>query len=268
MILIFYLANLIVSLAIMIPIAGLIDSFVGKSLVRERLSSGMDWDFLFEFIDANMRELAGLNEIFLIMPAVFAILILFLSGGALEIFAGSEKYRSSVFWGGCGRYFGRFIRLALMSIPVLAALFSIRMIADLAERVLFGSDPYENVAYWFGLVKISLGFIGLLLFGLVFDYARIYMVVNDERRSRLALWRGLKFAARNILKTFALAFILFLSGVAVTFIYYYLSNIFSSTHLAVIISLIILQQIYIIWRVILRLAYYSSQIDLYRRIAS
>ncbi len=266
MIFVFYLANLILGLAIMIPIAGLIDSYAGNSLMRESLAVGMDWNFFFEFLGDNQVGITGALKLFILIPLLFVFSILFLSGGAFTIFAGYERYRPSEFWGNCARYFGRFLRLALMSIPVLAILFSLRILADGMERLFFGADPYENVAYWFGMLKIGLGFIGILLFGLVFDYARIYMVLNDERKSRVALWRGLKFAVRNIGRTFLIAMILFLIGIAALFVYYHISNLLSSPHSAVIISLVLSQQIYIIWRVILRLTFYSSQINLYRRL--
>lgn len=266
MVIVFYLVNLVLGLAIMIPIAGLVDSFVGKSMIRDSLAAGMDWNFLFEFLDINHKQLPGMGNLFFFIPLIFAFSILFLSGGAIGNFAGHEKYKPSEFWGNCSRYFGRFLRLASMSIPLLAMLFSIRLLADGIERLFFGADPYENVAYWFGVVKICLGIIGLLLYGLILDYARIYMVLNDERKSRVALWRGLKFAAGNIGRTFLIALILFLIGIAALFIYYHLSNLLSSSHLAVIISLVLLQQIYIIWRVILRLTFYSSQMNFYRRL--
>ncbi|MEE9554976.1 MAG: hypothetical protein V3W18_11820 [candidate division Zixibacteria bacterium] len=263
---VFYLVNLILGLAIAIPIAGLVDSFVGKSMIRDSLAAGMDWNFLFEFLDINHKQLPGMGNLFFFIPLIFVLSILFLSGGAIGVFAGHEKYKPSEFWGNCGQYFGRFFRLALMSIPLLAILFSIRLLADGIERLFFGADPYENLAYWFGVAKIGLGIIGLLLYGLVLDYARIYMVINDEIKSRVALWRGLKFAVGNIGRTFSLALILFLTGLAVLFVYYHLSNLLSSSHVAIILLLVLFQQIYILWRVILRLTFYSGQVNFYKRI--
>ena len=268
MIFVFYLVNLILGLAIMIPIAGLVDSYIGKSLMRESLGVGFDFDFLFEFLGDNQVGISSVQNLFILIPLLFAFTTLFLSGGAFAAFVGSVKHKPSEFWGNCARYFGRFMRLALMSIPILAILFSIRLLADGAARLIFGADPYENVAYWFGVIKIGLGFIGILLFGLVFDYSRIYIVVNDERKSRLALWRAIKFAARNIGRTLTLALILFLTGIVILFIYYHLSNLFTSPHFAIIVCLVILQQLYILWRVILRLTFYSGQMSLYKKITT
>ena len=266
MIFVFYLVNLILSLAIIIPIAGLIDGYIGKSLMRESLAVGMDWNFFFEFMGDNYIGITGAQKLFILIPMLFALSILFLSGGAFVVFAGTDKYKLSDFWGNCARYFGRFLRLALMSIPVLAILFCVRFLADGIERLFFGADPYENVAYWFGVAKIALGFIGILLYGLVFDYARILMVLSEERKSRVALWRGFKFAARNSGKTFSLALILFLMGLAALFAYHHLSNFLSAGHVAIIILLVVIQQAYILWRVVLRLTFYSAQMNLYKQL--
>lgn len=267
-IVVFYLLNLILGSMIIIPLAGIIGGFVDNSLMRESLGAGMNYDFLFEFLHQNPFALPASTKMFFLVPLVYILAILFLSGGAISIFSRGERYEARDFWGDSGRYFGRIIRLALMSVPVLLILFSLRYLAVLAERIIFGSDPYENVAYWFGVAKIALGILGIIIYGLVLDYARIFMIVNDERRARVALWEAVKFSIGRFRMVFVLALALFLIGIASVALYYFLSSLFSSSATAIIILLIVIQQIYIVFREILRLAYYSSQLSLYRRLSA
>lgn len=92
---IFYLANLLLGILLMIPFRQFVKSFAGESLMAEKLAGPIDIDFIFDLI----RENPALNEV-LILMIVFGLLLyllvnLFLSGGAYGVFAGSfaSRYR-------------------------------------------------------------------------------------------------------------------------------------------------------------------------------
>lgn len=183
------------------------------------------------------------------------------------IFAGGEKYTPSRFWGGAAAFFGRFLRLTLMAIPIAAALFCLRYLVSLVQWIFFGSDPYEYIIYWGAWIKMAVVFVALLLFGLIFDYARIYLVLTDNRKVRKSLWRGARFAAVNLKTTFGLAFVIFLTGWAAVIVYYFTSDIFSAPNWFIVISLLVWQQLYILFRMALRLTVYSSQTEMYRQLS-
>ena len=47
-----------------------------------------------------------------------------------------------------------------------------------------------NDSRWGGWVRTGVGYIGILSYLIVFDYARIYTVMTDESSMRKAMWRG------------------------------------------------------------------------------
>jgi len=262
----FYLTNLLFGLLITLPLGALLDEFVGGSLVRERLGQTMDYDLLVEFLFKNGKALASLQGLILVVPGVYWLLALFLSGGAMVVYT-NDTYRPNLFWGASAEHFAPFARLALWSLPLLALLFSLRFLEPLFQRLIFGSDPYEYVLYWGAWIKMGLGYLGLLLFGIVFDYARLNLVITGDRKARRALWRALVFAARSPGRTFALAFILIATGWLALAIYYPLSTALSAPNWFVVVALFVLQQLYILIRLVLRLTYYSSQLTLYCSLA-
>jgi len=260
----FYIANLFFGLLIMLPFAYALDDFIGSSLMRQQLGQAMDYDFFFEFIHYAASGFNTATKLIMIIPFAYWVVSLFLSGGAFLIFARNEKYTPKFFWGGSAAFFGRIVRLTLMSLPVLALLFCLRYLESLFEWIFFGSDPYEYVLYWGAVVKMGLGFLGLVLYGMIFDYARIHLAMTDTRQVRKSLWHGARFLARNFVKAFGLAFVLFVIGWILVFIYYPISNILSAPGWVLMIVLVIIQQIYILIRLALRLTAYSSQTELYR----
>lgn len=262
----FYIANLFFGLLIMLPFAYTLDDFVGPSLMRQKIGQAMDYDFIFEFLHYAASGLSTVTGMIMIIPFIYMVVSLFLSGGAFLIFAGKEKYTPALFWGGAAAFFGRFVRLALMALPVLAALFCLRYLVDLFQWLFYGSDPYEYAIYWGAWFKMALGYLGLILYGLIFDYARIHLVITAGRKVRQSLWRGAGFAFANLFKTFGLAFVLFLIGWAMVLLYYFISHIFAAPGWFLMVLLVIIQQLYIIMRLALRLTAYAGQTELYRRL--
>ena len=260
----FYLTNLFSGLLVMLPLYFALDDFIWKSTMRQQIGAAMDYNFLFEFLHYGSSGIAATQTMVTFVPLVYWIVALFLSGGALIVFARGDKYSPIVFWGGSAAIFGRFIRLFLMALPVLAVLFCLRYLESLAEYIIYGSDPYEYIMYWGAWVKLGLGFIGLILYGLIFDYARIHLAITDNRKVRKSLLAGIKFAARNPAKTLLLAFILFAAGGLMVLIYYLMSGLFTAGNWFGLALLILWQQLYIICRMALRLTLYSSEMEMYR----
>jgi len=261
----FYLANLFFGLLIMLPFAYTLDDFVGPSLMRQETGQAMDYDFFFEFIHYAASGLNTATGMIMIIPFVYWIVSLFLSSGAFLIFAGREKYTPALFWGGSAAFIGRIARLALMSLPILAGLFCLRYLESLFQWLFYGSDPYEYAIYWGAWIKMGLGYLGLILYGIIFDYSRIHLFMTNGRKVRKSLWQGAKFAAANLNKTFGLVFVLFIAGWVLVLVYYLISELLSAPGWMLMILLVIIQQIYIIVRMALRLTAYAAQTELYRR---
>ncbi len=263
----FYLLNLVFGLFMMLPLGFALDDFIGKSMMRQQLGESMDYNFLFEFLHYADSGITSVKGMVLTVPFAYWLAALFLSGGALATLAGRGKYVPSAFWGGAASHFGRFLRLMLIAIPFLIVLFCLRYLVSLVQWIFFGSDPYEYIIYWGAWAKMALGFLGLILFGLIFDYARIHLVLTENRKARKSLWQGICFAAKNLKNTVGLALILFAGGWLAVLVYYLTSNLFSASGWFIVIALLIWQQLYIVFRMALRLTTYSSQMELYRKIS-
>jgi len=268
MVLVFYLANLVFGLLLMLPLRSIVARFAGHSLMGAELAGKLDMDFLFEFFKYNRAASSTFGGLILIVPAIYWLFVLFLSGGALATFANEEGYNSQRFWGSSAKYFGRFFRLALWCVPVFAVLFCLQFPETGIQRLVFGSDPYQYVSYWGGWIKVGLRYLSILLFGLVLDYARIHVVLTDERRMRVSLWQGIRFAFGNFLQTFGLVLLLFVIGVAALAIYNPVADSFWAPNVLIVLLLFLWQQIYMFFRMMLRLTLYSSQLHMYRGLSA
>ncbi len=268
LVLVYYLANLFFGLILMLPLRSVLNKFVGHSLMGAKLGGYLDADFLVEFFKYNSSTIDSIKGLFLIVPLSYWLFSLFLSGGAFSIFASGEEYSPSLFWRNAAKYFGRFVRLVLWCLPVIAVLFCLQFIWSAIERVFFGSDPYQYITYWGGWIKVGLRYVSILLIALVLDYARIYTVLTDERRMRISVLKGIKFVFQKFLLSFGLVLLLFIIGAIVLIIYNPIANALHAPNIVIIFILLLLQQIYMFFRMLLRLTKFSSQMYLYNSLSN
>jgi hypothetical protein len=264
LVLIYYLVNFLVALLLVLPFRTQLQNFVGRSFMAEELASRLDLDFLFEFIKGSQASLTAAMVLVALAGVAYAAIQLFLSGGALTVFIKGVTAASPLFWSDASRYFWRFVRLLLWSSLIGGFLLCLPLLASAIQRLVFGSDPYQYITYYGNWLQMGLRHIGFILYVMVFDYARIYVVATDERRMRVALWRGVQFVMRNFWRALGLALCLYLVGLAALAGYRLVATQLSAPAAVVIVGLFIWQQLYICWRMLLRLVLFASEVGLYQ----
>jgi hypothetical protein len=217
-----YSLTLLVALPLSLALRGMIAAHLGESLVADTLASGTNYDWWQEFsaqasglgttfvpsiigFGAVLNNIGGLLDNLplatTIAGATAAWLVLwsFLSGGVLDRYARMRATRAPGFFAACGTHFWRFLRLGLL--------------VGLAYWVLFGFvHPwlFDDLYPWATRdmtaerSAFAVRVVGYLAFGtlliacnLVFDYARIRIVVEDRRSAIGALVAGARFVRRH-----------------------------------------------------------------------
>ncbi len=262
-VLFYYIFNLLFGILLMLPVRASLSRYLDSSFMGKQLGGMFNMDFLFEFLVHNKN----VGPVVISMPGVVAVLYwlanLFLSGGTLSMAASGKPYSATDFWGNNARFFGRFFRLFLWSLPLILVIIFIHFIEAGLERLFFGSDPYQYITYWGKWVKVGLRAFAIFFYMMVFDYARIYTVITDERKMRYAIWEGINFFRKNFGNVFMLAFAIALIGYISVFIYNPLANMLSTPNSFVILTLLLLQQLYMFFRMMIRVTLLASEVQLY-----
>ncbi len=266
LILIYYLINLVFGIIILLPFRAILNEYIGSSLMGQTLAGRLDMDFLFELFAHRGEALKSGMSLLLIVPVLYWLMQLFLSGGVLSLFFRQELFSAAQFWGDAAKYFGRFIRLVLWCIPAIIILFLLQFIWTGFQKLVFGADSMEAVLYYGAWIKVGLRYLSIILIAMVIDYARIHAVINDERKMRVSMWQGIKFAFGKFGKTFSLAFLFFLFSAIVLIIYNPIADLLHFPNSIVILLLFLLQQIYMLTTLFFKLAKYSSEVGLYKKV--
>ncbi len=217
-----YLATLLLAVPFGLALRAQIAAHLGDSLAAETLATGVNSDWWQEFsqdatgLGATLTPavigfaapLANLSAFLDAEPrppilvgvvALYLVVWAFLLGGVIDRLARGRPTRAAGFFAACGVFFFRFLRLAILAVPVYYVLFAVVhdwLFGTLYER-LTRDLTVERTAF---LVRLGL----YVVFGLLFvavsalvDYAKVRAVVEGRRSMVGALLAAGRFVARH-----------------------------------------------------------------------
>lgn len=210
----------------------------------------------------------ALDPVLLELGALYVLLQVFLSGGVLGVLrtpGGGWTARGLLH--GSGFYFGRLLRLALVSLAVLWVVF--RLYFPFAAWI--DEQAREAVSERTALV-LTLGrhaavLLAILFLNMVSGYAKA-MIVLEERSSALLAWvSALSFCLRRLSRTAGHYALLALAGVLLLAAWRILDGAWSVTGYKTQLVALLLMQAFVFGRIFLRLALLGGQLEIYRRSA-
>lgn len=224
-----FVVTLLAALPLTLTMRGLIETQLGPSLMADQAADAVNWPWWQEFssqatglgttltptilgfastLDSLSSLLDAQGEIVPVAAAIATYLLTwtFLSGGVLDRYARQRPTRAHGFFAAAGVYFWRFVRLG-----VVAALFYWFLFAYVHEKLfdqwyVFATrdlDVERAVLFWRAGVYAIFGSF-LVAGNVLFDYAKVRLVVEDRRSALGAVTAAFAFIARNPGQVFAL----------------------------------------------------------------
>jgi len=291
MVLFLFVVNLLFSLLLAIPMYNSLKDSFGRSEAGSRMAKGFDYVWWEEFRDeanglettfspsvigkgailTNLENLIqmrfySLPPILLVFGLFYIILHTFLAGGILTIFnQDAPKFTMKEFIQGAGSHFLRFFGLMLFSWLFIIAIGIFLQEGFISIVSEISSNSLSEVTPFFIELGFSaLTFILLLFIQMVFDYARIKVVLEESRNIIKSTLEALAFVFKYPFSTFGLFYLIFLFQVAVTVIYILLKEIIPQFNFPWVLAAFLIQQLFIFAVIWVRCLLYSSQMQLYK----
>jgi len=255
--------QLIISLMLVLPLRGQWDAMLGHSLAGESMVQGNGVNLIFEFLVQRSHAVHIEQNLVLLGALFYLVLTIFLNGGILGVFTSDEgDFKIGPFFNSAGAYFGRFLRLFLLSLICFGAALLIHGgLSALLKAIAGDSEPAMVILKIAGWIFLLLLF---LLINMAFDYARIITVLTDQRKMVRAVMSAWVFVFRHVGQTTGLYGLVTLAGLILFGLYHAVGSFIATSTGLGIITLFLWQQIHAIGRVGVRLLYFSSQTNLYR----
>jgi hypothetical protein len=165
-----------------LPPARQLHHTVRHSLAVGSLYKGFDLGMFYELLRVPEVSLLRFRNTSYLFAGLFAVFMLFVSGGILETYhQGRRKISTGDFFAACGGFFWRFVRLALISGVLFALLGNAYLGIDKAADYLGDKATADQVGFIIWLVGIIILVLLTLFVRLWFDVAKVRAVAHDER---------------------------------------------------------------------------------------
>ena len=291
MVVLLLVINLAFALILAVPMYQSLKGSFGNSLVGDRMAEGFDALWWEEFNDqsegmektftpfiigkgAILNNLEGLVQMkfFELPPAVlifgllYIILHTFLAGGILTTFKpDSPHFSMKSFFNGAGEWFGRFLGIMLISWVFLIVAVGLlhQWFGSLVANMARGSIS-EVGPFWLALVLDAVVLFLLFFFQMIFDYARIDMVLTENRSVVKSILRGFGMVFKHPGSTLGFYYLIFIVNIAVTLVYILIRGWIPDTAAWGVLIAFGVQQLFIFAVVWIRCWLYAGQIDVYR----
>ena len=261
---------------------------IGASRADEGLRQGLDLSWLGEYasrasgLETTVRaSLVGRGAVFdnleswfsgelfldwrtVAFGAAYALVWLFLLGGALDRFARRERQLVlAPYMAASARFYPRLLRLTVVSGLLYFAIYRLaRWLFPWIERLTRDVTVERHVLLaYLGGALVIVALLGLV--NLVFGYAKIAVVYEGRRSSLGALVRAARFVARRPGKALGLYLALALLAVALIGLYALLAPGAGQSTVLTITLAFLAGQLFLVARLALRLTFFSAQTRLY-----
>lgn len=285
-----YAVNLAVAGIVLLPFMTIFEESLEGGLYNEKLLENLDYDWYQLFSERVsgfastfspgltgygpfLRNLEALLEFSLTaLPGLLVALgfIYVLANtyvnaafiGSLAMDPGGTTVREFLRTG--GEFMGRFFRLSLLSLFAFFAVNSLILepVRAMAHELAVSSLT-DRIAFYWELGVYCLALPLLLLLNMIFDYAKITLAQGNRTSSFLALCSALRFVWTYPGNALLLYAVLILLGTAGVFVFVSVESWIPPAGIPGMAVAIGVQQLYLAFRIAMRLYFYSAQTQFY-----
>jgi hypothetical protein len=265
MILLLYTANFLVALPLAMAFRSSLASGFGHSMDSSNLMQGLDFSVMLDFLNQHRDGIKAIMQQISWVLLIYTLINTLLAGGILTMVRDKKgKFSASAFFGGCGAYFLRFLRLFLIFAVLLVVALSVLggLMSGIVNSISDNASS-ELTEYWVRVASWMILLLAAMLIIMVVDYAKILVVVHDEHSMLKTAWRSAKLVFRFFFRTFGLELLMVLVPIALFIIYIWLDLSIGMTSGMTILVMFVLQQLFIVSKAWTKVFFFAGELSLY-----
>lgn len=286
-----YLVNLLIAAALSIPLFFSLHRNLDYSTLRSEMSSGFSYawwsafNFRAEGLAATLRPSlsGGFGPIFdnlellvsgnwtaygiavFILGIAYVLLAAFFNGGFVGLAVEERPFSTQRFFSQSGLYFHHMAALAVTALLLFLGIYKglYPLVFSLVEKLT--ADSLSQPWVWFvNLVAYLLLIKVIFIVTMILDYARVILITDKKESAWISIGLATLFVFRHY-RAWLINALLVGIGVLGTLTAALVLSAFRSTAFWSLITLSALQQLFIVGLISLRLTFYASQVEYYRR---
>ncbi|MDH7604209.1 MAG: hypothetical protein QHH13_04845 [Melioribacter sp.] len=267
-VILFWLTNTAFAIVLSVPIYNLLLNDLKNSLMSDKLSSGFDYFWYLQFRNLYEISLDQIPWAIFTVAGIYTIIQTFYLGGLISVFNQFSKNHYVDFFYGGVKYFFRFFKVLLISLIFYSVAFLLNdLIGDLIT-IVFRNTEFVKTEFLIRFLRYTFLLFLIGIITLISDYSKVSLALKDKTK----VIQEIIYATKFIQDNFSLVFLVFLFiaflGALGSIVYNLLVIEIPRTPYYFLIGSFILQQMLIIFRLLIRMLFCSSEVILFKDLAA
>lgn len=258
-----FAVTFLLALVLAIPFNSTLSNQAGNTMALNSLLKHFDYTTYTDFMRISGKAIRPFITTAIWMGMFYLLFTVFFAGGVLNILSSEgQKFSIKNFLEGCGKFFFRFLRLAIYMIFLLLLVTAIvsmpigMIIASAYQTVQSEASLFYIILA--GAIVYALFFVLVLMIG---DYAKIIMFKNDSKKSLKSVWTSTKFVFRHFFGAYLLYILLLIAPILFFVIYFFLDNSIGMVSGFTIFVMFLIQQIFVWLRTWTKIWFLGSELS-------
>jgi len=267
-VILFWFTNAALAFLISIPIYALFIDNLQHSILSDKLAIEFDYLWFIQFMSIYKNTIDHLPLVTYAVVGIYIIIQAFYVGGLISVFNNVGKNHVSDFFYGGVKYFVRFIKVLVVSMFFIVTAFIINnLLGDLLEY-LFRDKDYQLTDFILRSLRYLLLILLIGITVIISDYSKVIIGIKDNNN----VFKSIYEAIITIKNNFFLIFITFLVtsvfGAIGAIIYNIVEIFVPSEPYPFLILSFILQQLLIIFRLLIRMLFVATEVIIYNDLSA
>ncbi len=263
-VILFWGMNAAGALILTLPIYYILADNLNNSILGYKLLNEYDFSWLLQIKFLYAKNIGQFPYLLYVLTGIYLLVQNFFVGGLIAVFHNPQKNHIVDFFYGGVKYWLRLTRLLLIVLVLFYLAFKL-------------NDIFGNLITWYyagvenamgDFLTRSFRYVFLLfLIGVLMifsDYTKISLVVNDRTKVLKELLEVIKLTSVNFYKIFTVFVIVALIGGLGAVVYNLLGILIPAKPYYYLILLFVLRQMLIIFRLLIKMLFYSTEILIYK----
>ncbi|MBI2416617.1 MAG: hypothetical protein HYV28_01690 [Ignavibacteriales bacterium] len=259
----YWATNLGFALVLTFPLFTLLKEELQYSAINSHFAAEFDFLWYIQFLTHHDTMVNVIPGLVISIALLYNLIQLFYTGGFLAIAAHPQKNHIVDFFFGGVRYFYRFVAVYLVTILLYFVIISINSLLVGIGNRLFADSQSTLPEFFFHFARYTLFLFWIVVVNVVADYSKVAIASKDESNLIRAAVKAFLFVKDNFALTISIFLILasFVSAAALA--YNFVDGFIPKDSWYLIIATFFIQQMLIIFRLIIRMQFYASEYYIY-----
>ncbi|MEG8947088.1 hypothetical protein [Rosettibacter firmus] len=267
-VILFWFTNSVFALVLSIPIYNLLLNSLKYSLLSDELSSGFNYFWYLQFRHLYKIPLDQIPWAIYTVAGIYTIIQTFYLGGLISIFNQFKKNHYVDFFYGGVKYFFRFFKVLLISLIFYIVAFFINDLFGDAINLIFSNTEFIKTEFFIRFLRyvLLLFFIGIIT--LISDYTKVSLALKDKTKVIKEIISTTVFIKNNFTLIFYVFLLIAIFSAIGSLMYNLIVIEIPRTPYYFLILSFIIQQMLIIFRLLIRMLFCSSEVIIYKDLAA